>query len=228
MRVFRPSRAPGLILLCAALSGAMLTGCAAATAATGSSGAESQRSPVIVTIGDSIMSGHGLDDGEDWPSMLSQRTGVSIDNLACSGAGFLAVGTCGQDFRGLVDAAVKDDPTLVIVQGSDNDVGRSDADITAATKRTVDAIHRAMPRAELVGLSTLWDPSEPKPAEIDVSSAAVRAAVTALGGRYIDIGQPLRGDPSLLQDDDEHPTVAGQQRLVHVIRVELEHAGYRL
>jgi len=213
-------------LVVTVLCGVLLSGCAAAAAAPARTTPTSD--PVIVTIGDSIMSGHGLDDGEDWPSMLSRRTGVTIDNLACSGAGFLAVGTCGKDFRDLVDAAARDDPTLVIVQGSDNDVGRSDADIAAATERTVDAIHRTMPRAELVGLSTLWDPSEPKPSEIDVSSAAVRTAVTALGGRYIDIGQPLRGDPSLLQDDDEHPTVAGQQRLVHVIRVELEHAGYRL
>lgn len=215
-----------MLLITTMLSGVVLSGCAAATADPASRAPGTE--PVIVTIGDSIMSGHGLDDGEDWPTMLSKRTGIVIDNLACSGAGFIAVGSCGKDFAGLVDAAVEDDPTLVIVQGSDNDVGHTDAAITAATRSTVDGIHRAMPSAELVGLSTLWNPSEPKPAEIDVSSAAVRAAVTALGGTYIDIGQPLRGDPSLLQDDDEHPTVAGQQRLVHVIRIELKHAGYTL
>lgn len=224
--VMRTRRPRAWALLAGVLCAVLLSGCAAAAA--------SVRTPapggrVVVTIGDSIMAGYGLDDGEDWPTQLSSRASVGVDNLACSGAGFVTVGSCGSSFAGLIPQAVKDAPMIVIVQGSDNDVGQSDADIEAATEKTVDALHRALPKAQLIGLSTLWDPDEDEPQEITETSAAVKRAVTAVHGTYVDIGQPLREDPStLLQDDHEHPTVAGQHKLLVVIRKELARAGHPL
>lgn len=184
--------------------------------------------PVVATIGDSIMSGHGLEDGADWPTLMSDDRDDTVVNVACSGAGFIAVGSCGSDFAGLIPAAVKDRPAIVIVQGSDNDHTQSAPALDAATRAMIDTLHRALPEAQIVGLNTLWDQPTPAPAEIAYSSASVRAAVTAVGGVYVDIGQPLQGRLGLLQPDDEHPTVAGQQVLLQAVEAALDAAGVNI
>jgi acyl-CoA thioesterase I len=182
----------------------------------------------VVTIGDSIMAGFGLPSGQDWPTLLGAADGVTVTNLGCSGGGFIAVGSCGSDFEGLVSAAAAADPGVVIVEGSDNDGGQSAAALDKATTATVAAIHRAIPGALIVGLSTLWDQPSSAPAEISDSSAAVQTAVEAVGGTYVDIGQPLQGHTDLLQDDDEHPTVSGQQVLLADVSSALQVAGVAL
>lgn len=181
--------------------------------------------PVVVSIGDSIMAGYGLEQGQDWPTLMGRHSGVGVTNLACSGAGFIAVGACGTDFAGLVDSATQVAPTIVIVEGSDNDADQTDTAIESATTATVTAIHDAIPNALIVGLSTLWDPSGDEPHEIAASSDAVRQAVTAVGGVYVDIGQPLQGGSGLLQADDEHPTAAGQKVLLQAVTAALARAG---
>ena len=89
------------------------------------------RSGLVVTIGDSIMAGLGVDPDDAWPELLASSTGADIVNLGCSGAGFLAVGDCGTDFDGLVDEAVTFSPDLVIVQSSDNDLDAPEDEIDA-------------------------------------------------------------------------------------------------
>jgi len=184
--------------------------------------------PIVVAIGDSIMAGYGLDTGQDWPTMMAAQSGAGVTNLACSGAGFIAVGSCGTDFAGLIDQAAQAEPTIVIVQGSDNDGDETDKAIDSATTDTVTAIHEAMPDALIVGLSTLWDPPRTEPHEITASSTAVQDAVEAVGGIYIDIGQPLQDGTGLLQSDDEHPTLAGQKVLLQTISTALARAGVTL
>ncbi|KAA9110776.1 SGNH/GDSL hydrolase family protein [Microbacterium rhizomatis] len=181
--------------------------------------------PVIVTIGDSIMAGYGLDPGEDWPTLLADRTGVPVTNLACSGAGFIADGDCGSDFAGLIDAAIAAHPTMVILQSSDNDDGQSDADLDNAAMTTVVALRAALPDARIVGLSTLWNQPYDAPDEIVSSTIALQTAVDAVGGTFVDIGQPLQNGQDLMQFDDEHPTAAGQQVLLDAITSALAGAG---
>lgn len=183
----------------------------------------------IVTIGDSIMAGYGLDDASAaWPALLSASIGVPVTNLGCSGAGFIAVGGCGTDFQGLIAQAAAADPSLVIIQSSDNDLGESAADIQAATTATVAALHAALPNAQIVAFGTLWDQPGTVPDEVADSTSAIQAAVAAVGGTFIDLGQPLAGNSDLLQSDSEHPTVAGQQVLLQTIQAALTANGVAL
>jgi acyl-CoA thioesterase I len=183
----------------------------------------------IVTIGDSIMAGYGLDDASAaWPALLGASTGVQVTNLGCSGAGFIAVGGCGTDFEGLIAQAVAADPDVVIIQSSDNDLGESADDIAAATTQTIAELHAALPDAEIVAFGTLWDQPGDVPDEVADSSSAIQAAAAAVGGTFIDLGQPLRGVDGLLQDDSEHPTVAGQQVLATAIQQALTANGVAL
>jgi acyl-CoA thioesterase I len=182
----------------------------------------------VVTIGDSIMAGYGLDPDAAWPMLLGASTGATVVNLACSGAGFVAVGDCDTDFAGLIDPAVEAHPDVVLVQSSDNDSDEDRATIDEATLSTITALRAALPTARIVGLSTLWDPSWEEPDAIDWASAALRHAVHAVGGEFVEIGQPLQGRVDLLQWDEEHPNDDGQIVLSDVVARALDDAGVRL
>ncbi|MBF4583128.1 SGNH/GDSL hydrolase family protein [Curtobacterium sp. VKM Ac-2865] len=183
----------------------------------------------VVAIGDSIMAGYGLDDTtKAWPALLARADHVRVTNLGCSSGGFLAVGACGTDFAGLIGQATAAHPSIVIVQSTDNDIGQSAASIETATGATVRALHAALPKAQIVGMNTLWDQPGAVPAEVGQSTASLRRAVRAVHGTFVDIGQPLKGHAALLQDDSEHPTVAGHRVLVTTIVKDLRRAGVHL
>lgn len=182
----------------------------------------------VVTIGDSIMAGYGLDPATAWPVLLGEQDGVSVTNLGCSGAGFTTPGGCGQDYAGLIPKAVAAKPDLVIIQSSDNDQGAAIPEIDNATDNTLRKLRSALPHAVIVGLSTLWDQPADPPRTIAASSAALRRAVGDVDGAFVDVGQPLAGQDGLLQADDEHPTVAGQQVLVGVVTHALARVGVTL
>lgn len=180
----------------------------------------------VVTIGDSIMAGYGLDSSADaWPALLGKADHLHVTNLGCSGGGFVAVGDCDTDYAGLVDQAVAAHPSIVVIQSSDNDLGESAASIETATRLTVKAVHTALPKARIVGLSTLWDQPGAIPDEVGESSASLRRAVKAVHGTFVDIGQPIAGHTDWLQSDSEHPTVAGQQVLFRAIQRDVRRAG---
>ncbi|WP_066516887.1 SGNH/GDSL hydrolase family protein [Curtobacterium ammoniigenes] len=182
----------------------------------------------VVTIGDSIMAGLNLDPSEAWPAVIGDERDATVTNLGCSGAGFIAGGTCGTDFRGLIAKAEATKPQLVIIQSSDNDLGQSPAKLTAATDATLVELRRALPHATIVGFNTLWDQPGTAPTEVTYSSEELRDALREVKGTYIDIGQPLRGTPGLMQSDHEHPTAAGQRVLAAAIIAALQRAGINL
>jgi lysophospholipase L1-like esterase len=174
------------------------------------------------------MAGLGLDSSEAWPALLADGSDATVDNLGCSGAGFVAVGDCGTDFDGLIDSAVADSPDIVIIQSSDNDADESDDDVQTATVQTVADLHAALPNAQIVAFSTLWDQPTDAPDSIEVDSDALQEAVAEIGGVPLDLGQPLAGQEDLLQSDDEHPTAEGQQVLAQDIKATLDSAGIAL
>lgn len=175
----------------------------------------------VVTIGDSITFGHGLDPSAAWPALLENDTGWSVTNLGCDGAGFDTDGDgyCGSSFAGLVSAAAKIQPKLVIIQGSSNDLGNDDDKLLSATVTTFYELHAAVPRAEIVGLSSIWGDTAP-PAQLQVIDDQVKQSVERVGGIYLETGQPLSGHPELMQADHIHPTAAGQR----VLATAIEHA----
>ncbi|MGA1838781.1 SGNH/GDSL hydrolase family protein [Herbiconiux sp. 11R-BC] len=184
---------------------------------------------VIVTIGDSIMAGYGLDDpSQAWPALVGASTGATVVNLGCSGGGFIAEGDCGGDFESLIPSAVAANPDVVIIQSSDNDLGFDPAEVQDATQQTVEELRGALPHAQIVAFTTLWDQPDPAPDDILTGSAALQDAVASVGGISLDLGQPIAGQPGLLQDDDEHPTPDGQHVLADVIQTALTGAGIPL
>lgn len=177
----------------------------------------------VLTIGDSIMRGYGLNQSEAWPELISAQTGWQLSNLACDGAGFLTVGSpteCGSTFVEVSRSAADLNPDIIIIEGSSNDFGQSNPELQEATDTALQLLRSEFPGAEIIGLSTVWSETTP-PDQLATINSQVQQAVAAVGGTYLDIGQPMSGHPELMQDDDVHPTAAGQEILAVAIRAAI-------
>ncbi len=182
-------------------------------------------SGLVVTIGDSIMAGLGLEPDEAWPRLVARDAATDVVNLSCSGAGFTIVGDCGDDYAALIKQAIAMNPDVVVVQSSDNDVDSTHDDIDRATRDAIDELHAALPSARLIGIGTLWQLDGDEPEAIGWSSDALQNAMDADGGVFVSIGQPLRGRPELLQWDGEHPNAEGQIVLRDAVEAAFADAG---
>jgi acyl-CoA thioesterase-1 len=165
--------------------------------------------PVVVAIGDSIMEGHGLSAGQAWIATIAKKDDWKFTNLASDGSGFVRVGNKGDTFADQVRAAVALKPSVIFLAGSSNDLGESDAALATATGKTIAAIRAALPHAQIIAISAVWGATA-APAQLTDIDNQVQAAIAAVGGEYLNIGQPLSGHPELMQSDDVHPTAAGQ------------------
>jgi acyl-CoA thioesterase-1 len=178
----------------------------------------------VVTVGDSLMSGAGLTLGEAWPDLMASHAHLALTNLACGGMGFVVDGECGTNYAGFAPAVAALQPELLIVQSSSNDFWQDADDIRSDTATTVSELHEAAPAAHIVGLSTIWNDESDVPDDNAVTSQALQDAIDAVGGTYIDVGQPLLGHPEWLQDDDVHPTARGQKAIEQTIVSALQEA----
>jgi acyl-CoA thioesterase-1 len=206
-----------------------LGGCVSAPSVFQPSGeavSTSSGNPVVVAIGDSIMKGHGLSPSQAWPELIGKTNNWKLTNLACDGAGFSTVGAsydCDDTLAALVEKAANLHPDIVLISGSSNDLGIADDKLSGATIAAMKELRNENPHAKIVGISTVWGDTL-TPAQIDDINDQVRGAVDAVGGIYLDIGQPLAGHRDWLQADDVHPTAKGQRVLANAIRGALRSA----
>lgn len=180
--------------------------------------------PTVIAIGDSILKGFNLPAGSAWPQLLGDAEGWTVTNEGCNGAGFVqpgGVGDCGTAFGPLIASLADRTADTILITGSSNDFGADNAELAAATTSALARVRAEFPLATIIGISTIWGDTMP-PAQLADTNEQVRSAVTSVGGTYVDVGQPLAGHPELLQDDDVHPTQAGQQVLATAIRSRVD------
>ena len=172
----------------------------------------SSKSVIAAAIGDSIAIGNGVPAEDAWPLLVAQHFGWTLSDFAESAAGFTAPGLNTHIFNDQVSAVIRVHPDVVIVGATRNDVFASPAALSTAATAALKRLHAALPHARIVGVSALWG-SDPTPAEVPVISQTVKAAVLAVGGFWVDLGQPFAGHPELVLADHVHPTVEGQKLL---------------
>ncbi|MDQ1575199.1 MAG: acyl-CoA thioesterase [Microbacteriaceae bacterium] len=168
--------------------------------------------PVVVAIGDSIMAGHGLSPDQAWAALVAKEDGWRFTNLASDGSGFAQVGNNGDTFATQAKAAVELNPAVIIVAGSSNDLGINTVILAQTTSATIASIHAALPRTTIIAVDATWGASA-LPQQMNIIDDQVEDAVSAAGGDFLDIGQPLSGHPELMQGGDVHPNAAGQRAL---------------
>jgi acyl-CoA thioesterase-1 len=156
------------------------------------------------------MEGHGLSASSAWIATLAKQRGWRLTNLASDGSGFLKTGNRGDIFADQASDAIAMHPSVIFLAGSSNDVGEPNAELAKATLATIASIRASLPHVQIIGVSAIWGATA-LPAQLKDIDDQVQSALAAVGGDYLDIGQPLAGRPDLMQSDAVHPTAAGQR-----------------
>lgn len=173
----------------------------------------------VAVIGDSIESGAGLRPAEAWPALVAVDRRWELENYSVPGAGFVARHDK-QDFGAQVDQAIALRADMVLIGASDNDLGRDVSTVSAAMTGCVERLRTALPHARLLGFNAFTGFASDD--DLAPLNDALRQAVTAVGGQWLDLGQPYRGRAGLVQDDGEHPTPAGQQAIAGAVLERLD------
>ena len=167
-------------------------------------------------IGDSIAIGNGVPAEDAWPLLVADRFGWTLSDFAESAAGFTVKGLNTHTFDDQVSAVIRLRPQIVLIGGTRNDVFASTQGLKAAATAALQRLRTALPHARIIGVGPLWGSDQP-PAQIAVIDKTVKEAVLAVGGSWVELGQPFTGHPELVLSDHVHPTVQGQRMLADTI-----------
>lgn len=174
----------------------------------------------VLALGDSLTAPHGVKPGEDWPTLLAQKTGWVVTNAGVSG------NTSAQALDRLPGLLDEHQPQLVLVTLGGNDMLRklSQAETVANLGRMLDLARASGARTVLL--------ATPKPS---IAGAVFNNLAPA--DFYADVAKdkkvPLIADalPEVLSDtalksDQLHPNAAGHALLAEKIHADLKKLGF--
>ena len=156
--------------------------------------------PAVAFLGDTYTAGDGASSTAlRWTSLVAADYGWAEKNFGLANSGYSTGGTAGgaAPYTARIAALAATAPSIVIVAGGRYDIQTSNGPtkIKTGITATFTALRAALPHAQIIAESPLWAPGK-APATLSLVAADVKAAVTAVGGRYLDVGQPLIGVPT--------------------------------
>jgi lysophospholipase L1-like esterase len=192
----------------------------AATLAVGSADAHPSYAKRVDYLGDSYTHGTALGGRGryGYPEIIGRKLDWSHRLHAVNGTGYVNPARRAAHQRGTfatrVNAVISDDPDIVVVLGSRNDMGRATLGVErAAAIQVLGTLHRRLPRAEVIAVGPPWIDATPPPGLLLVRNAVEQAAHD-VGVPFID---PIAegwfaapGDSRLIARDHIHPNDAGQ------------------
>jgi len=187
--------------------------------------------PMAVFLGDSYTQGTGSSAvTKRWAALVSAKMGWAEDNLGRGGTGYVAtsdINGCGLSFcpniPAMVDSAVAEKPSIVVVAGGQNDFTtfiNDPAKVKAAISLTFRTLREKLPDATIiaVGPSTPWGVGGPA-VGLD---QAVQAAAGDVKAKYVSLIEPNVIDPSMVIADKAHVNDAGHaaiaERVIAALR----------
>lgn len=176
--------------------------------------APTQSPQKVVVIGDSYSVG---DPSSTWIGAATQGLGWGeVVNLSSPGRGFVAKArscdfTPCSNFEGSIPLIVKAKPDVVVTFGGAAD---GDYDIKDAAASYFSALRKALPDARIVALSPISTDAQ-APYWITLHQKSIKAAVEAVGGTLVDVGQPALGD-------GKKPSAKAQQQIADKVVAQLE------
>ncbi|MGB3769871.1 MAG: SGNH/GDSL hydrolase family protein [Rhodococcus sp. (in: high G+C Gram-positive bacteria)] len=223
MRSLRSGRLLGAVGLISA--SALLAGCSSTSTAlptdhvdrelasqtSAAAQAAMDRQVRVSVIGDSFSAGQ--DNDVVWPDVLAEEHGIRVANVSLGGSGYVA----GDDYLGTfadqVALATEERPSVILVVGSENDVDADPDDVLTNAEDLYDGLRRRSPDARIVVIGPIWTGGPVAESMWDVD-AAVEAAATSAGLEFVDtLDKGWLADPTLIQEDGDHPTDEGQYLL---------------
>lgn len=187
----------------------------AASAVNGSTDSNSA-APVLVVIGDSISTGYQTSAEDSWPNLLMldfNRSGapMTVVNAADNGAGYLVPGDEGTTFEQQAKSSVPANANVVLVYGSENDLGADVAQISSQVELVNATVREQAPEAQIVFIGPASYERDVDP-ELSVIRDQIAAGAAAAGAEFIDPidEQWIMGDrDTLIGPDGDHPSVQG-------------------
>ena len=179
--------------------------------------------PRAVFLGDSYTA--ASDDGGGYVPDTAEGMGWTPVLEAVGGTGYLATAPGSGPFGTRVDEVVADEPDVVVVQGSTNDVGHPVADVRAAARELYATLGSELPGAEVVVVGPLDPPGvdrtrvdEIRTVLAEEAAAAGLSFIDPVAGEWLDTGDELYADPV-------HPNEAGYGEFATELVAALRAAG---
>lgn len=203
-----------LLLLAACVSDA--TSDVAVTLKPTQFAANGEAAPTVVVIGDSISTGYQTSAEDAWPTRLQQKLSaegnpITLVNAAENGAGYLVEGDGGKTFEQQAATAVPSQAQLVVVYGSENDIGADLGQISAQVENTATAVKAKAPQATLLFVGPAAYGSDVDPDLLSIRDQ-IKAGAQGVGAEFVDPIEEhwiMDDKADLIGPDGDHPTVAG-------------------
>lgn len=169
--------------------------------------------PVIAFLGDDWTRGTGASaKANRFSTLICAQLNAQERNFGVDGSGYAKSGTDGGPYRTRVAQLVAAHPQVVVVSGGRNDSSDNPATASDEVHALFTTLRRKLPDAVIIAVAPFWGDSD-LPPEMIALAAAVEDAVTAAGGTYLDIEDPIHGHPGFMADladpnDDGYAAIA--------------------
>ena len=188
--------------------------------ATSSSAANTQ-SVLIAFVGDEYTHGVGGSGGaKTFPSLVAAALHVQYKSYYVDDAGYAKSDSNGHSYADLVDMVIAAHPDIVVVTGGRNDRPDDPTTLASKAKQLFADLRAGLPSAKIIGVAPWWGDSAQPPVLAQIATA-VQNGVTAAGGTYFDITDPLFGHPSYMADDAD-PDDAGYAAIATSLEAKLQ------
>lgn len=182
-----------------------------------------------VFVGDAYTVGTGSNGNTGFVDSVAKQLGWQAVNVSVPGAGYIVRGDtdkataqaqCDQDYcrdyNELIGDIVAANPDVVVVSGGRVNVNDKTADLALAIPAFYVDLRAALPDATIYAVSPIWDDTQP-PDALSTIGDDVNRSVTAVGGTYLNIGQPLVNHPDLLVAGTVYPNDQGYSAIAAAI-----------
>jgi lysophospholipase L1-like esterase len=165
---------------------------------------------IVAFLGDSYAFGTGAStQSKRWADLVSLKQGWVEKNLSDNSTSYSTVGAPGStSYQARLGAVVATGAQIVVVSGGRNDAGVAATQFSADVRATFAGIHAGLPRARIIVVSPTWG-NDPAPQRLTDLISIVKAEANRAGATYLDIGEPLFGQSSMMDADGWHPNDAG-------------------
>jgi acyl-CoA thioesterase I len=177
---------------------------------------------VAAFLGDSYAAGAGASASpKGWADLVGLHQGWVEKNLSRNLASYSTAGEPGgTSYRSRLGALVATGAQIVVVSGGRNDVGVAATQFRSDVRATLVGIHAGLPEATIIVVSPTWA-NDPAPARLVAVAAIVQAEAARAGATYLDIGEPLAGQATMVGPDGWHPNDAGHAAIAAAVEKAL-------
>lgn len=156
--------------------------------------------PLIAFLGDDWTAGTGATGRpKRFTTLVCAQIGAREKNFGVAGTGYAKSSASGGAYESRIAAVVAAHPQIVVVSGGRNDNVDAPATAAAHARALFATLHTKLPDALLIAIAPFWGDSDLPPSMVALG-AAVQDGVTAAGGTYLDVPDPIHGHPSFMKD----------------------------